>query len=157
MMSQKVHPAILVTIIIFLIGTVAFLLGRDDTASLPQQTPQSTQSVQETAIPANSSSPTNEATPSPQPTDSVNDDIIYLDSKFITVNKTCSSNSDCLDINYCEKESCGDVDGICQEKPESCPLLLAQVCGCDSFTYSSSCKAKKTGVNVRKSGPCSTF
>jgi hypothetical protein len=70
----------------------------------------------------------------------------------------CGSNADCTATQYCQlrPNTCGGR-GICVPRPDVCPPVIAEVCGCDGTTYSSSCDAQASGVNVASDGPCSTM
>ena len=70
---------------------------------------------------------------------------------------TCSSNNDCGADDYCAKRP-GDCDGqgVCEARPQVCPLVWDPVCGCDGRTYSNSCTAAMAGVNVEHNGECVT-
>ncbi len=52
--------------------------------------------------------------------------------------------------------ACGEADkgGSCDAKPDFCPALVMQVCGCDGKTYNNGCEANRAGVSVAKSGAC---
>jgi len=50
----------------------------------------------------------------------------------------------------------GQQEGICEVRPDVCPMNIAQVCGCDAQTYSNACIAASNGVNVMTEGACQT-
>ena len=51
---------------------------------------------------------------------------------------------------------CGafDAAGACAYKPDVCPALFKQVCGCDGNTYGNYCYAQRAGASVSSDGPC---
>lgn len=67
----------------------------------------------------------------------------------------CTSNLDCLRSEWCRLEDgvCNGV-GACEVRPEICPLVIAEVCGCDGTTYVNSCEAHRSGANVEYDGIC---
>jgi hypothetical protein len=69
--------------------------------------------------------------------------------------KGCSKNAQCKKKSYCAK-GVGDCKGKgeCKAKPELCPEIFQPVCGCDDKTYSNSCVAAASGVNVKADGQC---
>jgi hypothetical protein len=70
---------------------------------------------------------------------------------------TCKDNGECDRSQYCQKRS-GQCNGQgrCVVRPQVCPLIFDPVCGCDGVTYSNSCIAASTGVNVKSQGECPT-
>ena len=75
--------------------------------------------------------------------------------------KGCYDDVDCGDSSqndiFCYKEPgrCDDEKlGICDGRPEVCPLHIDPVCGCDGVTYVNECKAAAAGVNVAQKGAC---
>lgn len=66
---------------------------------------------------------------------------------------------ECEKAEYCkfsEKDRCGETDrpGLCTQRPQLCPQVFKQVCGCDGHTYTNACFAAAAGVSVRSQGPC---
>ena len=64
----------------------------------------------------------------------------------------------CADNEFCEYENgtCdhADLEGVCRERPQACPDILAPVCGCDGETHSNKCDANAAGVSVAHDGAC---
>jgi len=76
-----------------------------------------------------------------------------------TVGNECSQNDDCSTNEFCAKEtgSCEtSVMGTCEKRPDDCFLerVISPVCGCDDYSYSSSCWAHAEGVVVKHDGQC---
>ena len=68
----------------------------------------------------------------------------------------CSSSSDCLSSEYCNKAfgDCGGT-GTCTTIPTFCSNLCSYLCGCNHVTYCNSCFAAKNGrTSVAYSGVC---
>lgn len=69
--------------------------------------------------------------------------------------KTCKTNKQCPAGDYCAKDTgkC-DEEGVCAQRPQICPLVVAPVCGCDNKTYNNGCMAHRAGVNIKHDGKC---
>lgn len=69
----------------------------------------------------------------------------------------CLNNDDCLENEFCSKESCDSTEkGQCSLKRDNCYMerVISPVCGCDNYTYASTCWAERVGVNVQHDGEC---
>ena len=69
---------------------------------------------------------------------------------------TCKTNRDCkMAGDFCAKDT-GKCDeaGVCAQKPQLCPTIVAPVCGCNDKTYNNNCEAHRAGVNVKHDGKC---
>ncbi len=66
----------------------------------------------------------------------------------------CSSNADCLSDEYCAKDACDDLQGVCEPRPDACPDIYRPVCGCDGITYANACVAEARGQSVDYEGEC---
>lgn len=69
--------------------------------------------------------------------------------------KTCTSNSECGEVQYCARDlgACGD-QGLCVDRPEHCEMVWEPVCSCTNKTYVNACLAAYDGLNVAKAGEC---
>jgi len=68
----------------------------------------------------------------------------------------CTSSSDCLSTEYCDKTfgDCGGT-GTCTTIPSFCPTLCSYMCGCDDKTYCNSCYAAVNGrTTIAYTGAC---
>jgi hypothetical protein len=50
--------------------------------------------------------------------------------------------------------SISDAAGVCDTRPNICPLIYAPVCGCDRRTYGNDCEAHGAGVSVLRQDAC---
>jgi Kazal-type serine protease inhibitor domain len=73
-----------------------------------------------------------------------------------TAAMACKTNANCKAAgSYCAKDTgkCND-EGVCAQRPEICPTIVAPVCGCNGKTFNNGCEANRAGVNVRHDGKC---
>jgi len=67
----------------------------------------------------------------------------------------CASNDDCTDAQVCFKLPGGcAARGACLPRPDVCPDVVEQVCGCDGKTYPNACAALAAGASVAARGAC---
>jgi hypothetical protein len=72
---------------------------------------------------------------------------------------TLGTPGQCADGLYCKyHEQCGadDSGGSCEVKPDLCPDIFQEVCGCDGKTYPNACFAARAGVSTVHEGACVT-
>ena len=89
-----------------------------------------------------------------------------FDTTISSPSSSSSSSSACPVGYYCNVADgeCANADqdngtavavaGICTKISYRCPKIFRQVCGCDGNTYSNSCLAGASGVNVAFFGVC---
>jgi hypothetical protein len=68
--------------------------------------------------------------------------------------RTCFSNQECGDEDYCFFEVCAQETGLCLTRPLDCPDVYEPVCGCDQETYTNACYAAMYGASVDYQGHC---
>jgi len=67
----------------------------------------------------------------------------------------CRDNLDCSDDDYCQKpEGRCDSMGVCERRPDICPLVIDTVCGCNGESYDNECVAATAGASVDHDGKC---
>lgn len=67
--------------------------------------------------------------------------------------KECPDDEVCIpNVGACN----GAVNGTCKPVVQTCPTVVAEVCGCDGKTYGNACAAQKALVTVAADGPCTT-
>ena len=68
----------------------------------------------------------------------------------------CNTDRDCAAGEFCECRlaSCDKTGGVCTQRPEVCPQVVAPVCGCDGMTYANDCQRQSAGACKRQNGPC---
>lgn len=68
-----------------------------------------------------------------------------------------ASNFRCPPEMYCKMgKHCGGIDneGTCAIRPETCPLNVTPVCGCDRKTYDNACWAAAQGMSILHDRTC---
>ena len=62
--------------------------------------------------------------------------------------QTCAATEYC---SFTDAAMCGyaDQQGTCTARPQICPALFLQVCGCNGQTYGNYCYAQRAGTSVR--------
>lgn len=67
----------------------------------------------------------------------------------------CKTSEACDTGSYCDKaDGRCHSKGKCKPRPEICTDDYRPVCGCDNQTYSNSCYAARSGVNIMHQGEC---
>ncbi len=66
---------------------------------------------------------------------------------------TCTATQFC---SFTDAAMCGfaDATGVCTARPQICPALFLQVCGCNGQTYGNYCYAQQAGTSVLHTGAC---
>jgi hypothetical protein len=68
----------------------------------------------------------------------------------------CKGNDDCTPNEFCSKQTCGDVVGVCTLRPLLCDNSTAPSCGCTGVAYWNDCLRKQQGDSLREIGECTT-
>jgi hypothetical protein len=66
----------------------------------------------------------------------------------------CHSNTDCPPNWLCLKQSCPDMEGVCEARPVCFDTTPAPVCGCNHVTYWNDCLRRQYGVSASTPGEC---
>lgn len=66
----------------------------------------------------------------------------------------CTSPADCKPGYFCERFSCGDPKGWCEEQPALCSAIQDPVCGCDGISYFNDCVRQMNGVARASRSEC---
>jgi hypothetical protein len=68
--------------------------------------------------------------------------------------KRCVDASECSSKEFCARESCGDVAGLCELVPVVCEEETHPACGCDGVTYWNDCLRRTAGITSVTPGEC---
>jgi hypothetical protein len=67
---------------------------------------------------------------------------------------TCAADDDCHGDDFCSRDSCDDVTGHCERRPNFCDATTAPVCGCDGISYWNDCIRMQQGITAATPGEC---
>jgi hypothetical protein len=66
----------------------------------------------------------------------------------------CVDQTECRAEQFCSFMQCGDVTGICEERPDVCSDDSTPVCGCDGITYWNDCLRRAAGIQAATPDEC---
>ncbi len=80
---------------------------------------------------------------------------VVLADNVTKMSNQCVNSFQCSNKAFCEKANgeC-DLQGVCTDKPRSCPDVWDPVCGCDENTYPNKCEANRRGISLDYLGRC---
>jgi hypothetical protein len=68
--------------------------------------------------------------------------------------RKCVDDDECHGDDFCARDSCDDVSGHCERRPNFCDATPSPVCGCDGVAYWSDCVRMQLGITAATPGEC---